>query len=59
MLINTDDIIHSEYIEVKIILKSGKELSYKLESKDIKSIDLTIKEKEYRAGIYNREQEKL
>lgn len=58
MLIDTDDIIHSEYIYVKVTLKNGKVMEYKLESKDIKSIDLDIKHKEYRDSLWGSEKEK-
>ncbi|PLY04428.1 MAG: hypothetical protein C0625_16440 [Arcobacter sp.] len=52
MLIDTDSIIHSEFIKVKVVFKNGKTFQTKLNSKDIKSIEFEIKEKDYRSSIW-------
>ena len=52
MLIDTADILNCEFIEITVELKNGEKLYYKLESKDVKSIDYNIKAKEYRDSIW-------
>lgn len=52
MLIDTDDILHSENIYLKLTFKDGKVFETKIETSKLKTLELKINHTPYRKSIW-------
>lgn len=52
MLIDTNEIINSEQIYIKIVFKDGNVIEKEIPTIEIKSIDFKMKNKEFRNSIW-------
>lgn len=55
MFFDLDSILNSKEIFIEIEFKNGKKISHTFHTKFLKSIFISVKEKEYRKGIWSND----
>lgn len=58
MLLDLDLVLNSKLIELDLEFKNGKRKKIKLKTENLKSLVLTLTEKDYRKGIWDEDTQK-